>query len=66
MEVIDAVSSVLKEMDVNDDGTVSREEFDDFRPETDESSRQLYALRRARAEAMGFGPQRPLPGLTFP
>lgn len=66
MEVVDAVLSVLEEMDVNDDGTVSRDEFDAFRAEIEESSRQLYALRNARAEAMGFGPHQPVPGLTFP
>lgn len=65
-EAIDAVSSVLTEMDTDDDEKISWQEYSAFSAEMIESRRQLDALRKARAEAMGLGPDRPLPGVAWP
>jgi Ca2+-binding EF-hand superfamily protein len=65
-EFMDAVTPVLTEMDSNGDGAFSRDEITALYEKTATARRQLEALRKAEAEAMGLGPERSLPGLVWP
>jgi Ca2+-binding EF-hand superfamily protein len=65
-EFMSAISPVLSSMDEDGDGNFSRDETMAFYKEVGPARRELKALRNREAEAMGFGTERRLPGLTWP
>lgn len=65
-EFMGAITPILVEMDLDGDGQFSREEITAFHTKAGAARRELKVLRNAEAEAMGFGPERRLPGLAWP
>ncbi len=66
VEYMDAIIPIIAGIDSDGDGTFSKGEIAAFHTEAETARRELKALRDAKAEAMGFGPERRLPGLAWP